>query len=497
MNSVEKPIQQISQQIDLLTVLIIIAAYVLVMIVIGFVTSKYNKNSSEYFLGGRTIGPWLASISSTASSESGWLVLGAVGLVYMEGISAWWFLPGCLFGYVINWTFLAKRMRQFSKERSSITLPDYIADIIGDRNHGLRSIAVTIIFLSLMVYVAAQFSASGKDLGAVFGLQIEEQWPVMIAGAGIIILYTLVGGFRAVVWTDYIQGLMMVIALVGMPFVALFSIADWSTIVSTITTEVPHFFVFTGKEAGFAVIGSIIGFLGIGLGYPGQPHVINRYMSARNDKAIAQGRIIAFSWGLLAYGGAIGLGIVGHALIPGLNKEESEMLLPLLSIQLLHPILAGVIIASVLAAIMSTASAQLLVASSALSHDVLGKISKKSLSQKQMVRFARLFVMLLGLLALVFALLYREVVFWMVLFAWSSLGAAFGPLVLLSLTKIKISFAGAAAGMIIGFLTTLIWKLSGLSNYIYELVPAFGLAILAIILGSKLKPNQSTSKLTN
>ncbi|MBU1882514.1 sodium/proline symporter, partial [bacterium] len=290
-------------------ILAIYILYLCVLLTVGFLTRKRTKTVADYFLGGRKVGPWLTAVSSTASSESGWIVLGATGLVYANGLSAWWFMPGCLAGYLVNWFFLAGKMRQHSKDNNSITVPDYISYSFGDRMHLLRSVAVLIIFFSMLGYVAAQFTASGKAFEAIFG------WPYVtgvLLGAVIIIIYTLMGGYFAVVWTDLIQGLLMAFGLIVMPVIAFFAVGGADAVAAAAPN--PEFFKWGGGATGSALLGSVVGLLGIGLGYPGQPHVITRYMGAADEAVIQKGKLISMVWGIAVFGGAVMLGLVGRAL---------------------------------------------------------------------------------------------------------------------------------------------------------------------------------------
>ncbi len=454
-------------------ILAIYILYLAVLLSVGFLTRGRTKTVADYFLGGRRVGPWLTAVSSTASSESGWVVLGATGLVYADGLSAWWFMPGCLAGYLINWLFLAGKMRRHSKENQSITVPDYISFSFGDRWQLLRSVSVLIIFFCMFGYVAAQFTAAGKAFEAIFGWHYATG---VLMGAVIIIIYTLMGGYIAVVWTDLIQGLLMAFGLVVMPVIAYFAVGGISVVISAAPN--PEFLTFTGGKTGYALFGLIVGLLGIGLGYPGQPHVITRYMGAASDDVIRRGRIISIVWGILVFGGAVLLGLVGRALIPQL--DDSEHLFPQAALMLLHPVIAGIMLSAILSAIMSTASSQLLVAASSVVKDFYENIFGKDPGERKLVNLSRITVLVLGTLSILFALAKVRVIFWFVLFAWSGMGAAFGPLMLLSVSKFRVNFWGALACMIIGFGVTVTWKLTGLSDtVIYELVPAFLLAFLA------------------
>ncbi len=563
----------------LLTQAITFSLYLLVVLIIGAYSYRFNRTITDYFLAGRKLGSWVSAISSTASSESGWVTLGAVGMAYSAGISAIWFVPGCLLGYVFNWYFLAPRLRRFSRENNTVTVPDHLEEAYGDDSHILRIVAVVIIFLSMMTYVAAQFQAAGKALDASFG--IPYKWGVL-TGAFIVIVYTLSGGFRAVSWTDLLQGLFMVVGLIIIPVMAMIKLGgpvelgkklasessgsrlqvrlgeegerkllylkdstesfelEGKTLVKTADGKGAYFRIqqsknkhkliptpgenfkingekmteesvilrqdtsisskklgenkikikyrrkndlvsLAGGETGFMILGLIVGLFGIGLGYPGQPHVLARYMGIENETKLRQGRLIAISWGILVYYGAMTAGLSARILLPDISDPEHALMD--LSVKLLHPVLAGIILAAIFAAIKSTADSQLLVASSAVARDLYQKIYNKEANQDKLVLVSRLTVVVLGICATIFAVLDIKVIFWFVLYAWSGLGASFGPVLILSLFWEKANRWGALAGMLVGFTTTIFWKMY-LSDLIYELVPAFVFALLAAVIVS-------------
>ena len=458
------------------TITVVFFIYMLVMLGIGWKTSRQTRSSSDFFLADRSLKAWVTAISSTASSESAWAVLGTVGLAYKEGLSAIWFLPGCLMGYLINWFFIAEKIRKRSEEIQAVTLPDYIENYFNDKNHLLRLISVIIIFSCMIAYVAAQFTAIGKTFDAVFG--VPHILSITIGGA-IVLGYTMMGGVRAVAWTDFIQGLIMVFGLIVLSIAAMSSLGGFPEMLIEIEKNSPETLEWMGGKSTTVFIGSMVGLLGIGLGYPGQPHVVTRYMAAKNTQAIQNGTWIALGWGLLMYSSSILLGICGQALFPGL--EDPEHLFPKAAEQLLPNVLTAIVLTGVLSAIMSTISAQILVAASTVAHDIYSKILNQSLSNEKIIFVSRLTVLLLGLGAMFIALGENRVIFWFVLFAWSGLGASFGPLILFTLYCKKITRQGAIAGMLTGFGITLVWKISGLSDsIIYELVPAFLLSCISI-----------------
>jgi sodium/proline symporter len=423
----------------------------------------------------------LTAFSSVASSESGWAILGTTGLAYKEGLASIWFIPGCLLGYILNWYLIAERLRRKSAQLKALTIPDYLEEYFKDSSHSIRVIAVVVISIFMLAYVSAQLTAVGKAFQAVFGISYSFS---IILGGSIIVFYTMLGGFRAVVWTDLIQGMLMVFALVFLPLIALFHIGGFSTLLSKVSLIDNALLSPFGRREGIILLGFIFGLLGIGLGYPGQPHVITRFMAARDRKAIQGGRIIALIWGLLVYSGAILLGLSGRTLIPQIS--DPEYIFPKISLLLLSPLLSGVMLSAVMSAIMSTADSQLLVATSSLIRDLYQKTFRKELDEHKLLRLSRLSLLALGILSILFALTRTRIIFWFVLFAWSGLGASFGPLILFTLFRSELPRKAGVMGMLTGFLTTFIWKLTGLSEkLIYELIPAFLLSFLIIWLMSR------------
>jgi sodium/proline symporter len=450
--------------------------YGIIMLWMGYTASRSTHSPNDFFLANRSLKAWVTAISSTASSESAWAVMGTVGLAYKDGLSALWFFPGCLLGYALNWFFIAERLREHSHQKGSLTIPDYLETHFNDHTHLLRITSVIIIFACMMAYIAAQFLAIGKTFDAIFDISHLVSIPI---GGAIVIFYTMMGGFRAVAWTDFIQGLLMVIGLVVLSLTAAIEVGGFAAISQKVNSLAPTALTWMGGKTTTVFLGSMIGLLGIGLGYPGQPHVITRYMAAKDTNAIKQGTWIAFGWGTLMYSSAILLGICGKVLFPGLS--DPEHLYPTAAEHLLPIFLTAFVMTSLLAAIMSTISSQLIVAASAMAHDIYSKIITNALNTSQVLTISRLTIFFIGLGAMLIALNDIDMIFWFVLFAWSGLGASFGPVILFTLYYKKTSREGAIGGILTGFLTTIIWKVTGLSeSIIYELVPAFFLSSIII-----------------
>jgi sodium/proline symporter len=450
---------------------VVLALYLGVLLLIAWRAARRTHGGEDFHLAGRSLGAWAAGISSTASSESGWVTLGAVGMTYAFGVSGLWYAPGCLLGYLVNLYFVAPRLRELSVRQRSVTLTDVLARRWGDPHHLLRVTSVTIIVASMMTYVAAQMTAAGKALATTLGLeQHAVRLPLVgvelslspyaigvLIGAAVITVVTLMGGFRSVAWTDLFQGLLMAAALIALPVYAVAVLGGFGALVHALGPISPDLLTATGGRVGPALWGFVIGELGIGLGYPGMPHVVTRYMATRNAEQLRRLRLIALLWGVAVFYGAGVVGLAGRVMLPDLADGETALMA--VSLRLLHPVLAGLMLAAVASAILSTVSSQLLVAASAVSYDVVEGAMGAHPDDRRSLHLGRWTVAVVGMLGVVLALGQARVVFWFVLFAWSALGASFGPLVLLALGTDRLNRFGALAGMLTGFGVTLAWKL--------------------------------------
>jgi len=454
----------------LATVGTVLVLYLAVLIFIGWRASRRTHGGVDFHLAGRSLGAWAAGVSSTASSESGWVTLGAVGMTYTYGVSGLWYAPGCLLGYLVNLYYVAPRVQQLSREQGSLTLTDIIARRWGDPRHVLRITSVVIILVSMMGYVAAQMTAAGKafsstlgleeSLGtlSVFGREIGGGYVLgVLLGAAVITLVTSLGGFRGVAWTDLFQGLLMAFALIALPAYAIYRIGGFGTVISGLGSIDPDLLTATGGRGSSAAWGFIVGNLGIGLGYPGMPHVITRYMAAKDRKQIHRLRLIAILWGVTVFYGAGVVGLIARVMSPDL--ADGERALMVVALKLLPPVLAGLMLAAVISAILSTVSSQLLVAASAVSYDVVEGVVGRHPDDRRSLVLGRWTVAAVGLLGVLLALSEVRLVFWFVLFAWSILGAAFGPLILLALGRNGVNRHGALACMLVGLGVSVAWKL--------------------------------------
>ncbi len=458
-------------------ILATLVAYHLALLGIGVWAARRTRGGEDFHLGGRGLGPWVAALSSAASSSSAWTLLGVSGAAWGLGLAALWLFPACLGGFALNWYLVAGRLRRASVREGSLTLLEFLAGGLPPpwRRRFLQP-AAAIVLLSLGAYVASQFQAAGKTFAASLDV---ETGPAVVLGAVLILAYTLLGGFWAVSLTDCLQGLVMAAASVLVPGAALLAVGGPAGMLAGLREaglDDPF-----GASGGLAAgLGLVAGFLGIGLGYPGQPHVVNRFMALRSEEEVARGRRIALGWAMVIYSGMLVTGWCARSLLdPGL--EDREQALILLTSELFPPVVAGVIVAAVLSAIMSTADSQLLVCASTLSHD----LGRRGAGGRAVLQ-GRLAVLAVTAAATVAALLVEETIFRSVLFAWSGLGAAFGPLLLVRLLRGPVRPPWSLAAMLAGFAVSVVWyETPALKARMYELVPAFLVALVLAVAGSR------------
>ena len=464
-------------------------AYLFLIFVIGIVAWLRTNTLSDYILGGRTLGKWTTAISAGASDMSGWLLLGLPGYAYLAGMEAIWIIIGLFIGTACNWYLVAPRLRQDTETLdNSLTIPEYFEHRFNDHTHLLRIISALIILLFYFFYTSSGLVAGGKLFESVFG--ISYTWSVVF-GAGTILIYTCLGGFLAVSWSDLIQGLLMALALTVVALLAINQLNGFGSLYQSmqiINFELTDPFTEVDGQA-LGIIG-IVSLLGWGLGYFGQPHILIRFMATDHIKHIPAARRIALSWTALGLIAALIIGFSGLALLPQhLNDADSEkVFIELLSV-LLHPLPAGICLAAILAAIMSTADSQLLVASSAITEDMF-KTFKKDASDQSQVSVGRIAVVILTIAATVLSLQPNNKVLDLVAYAWAGFGAAFGPVILFALFKKQLSRSSALMGMLSGGLTVIIWKNIQIDNSIfelYELVPGFVFACLTIFLVNQIQ----------
>lgn len=465
--------------------LISLAAYFVLMMAIGlYAWRKSTSNVSEYMLGGRNLHPAVGALSAGASDMSGWMLMGLPGAIYLTGLSAAWIAVGLVIGAYLNYLLVAPRLRVFTElADDAITIPDYLEKRFRDKSRALRIISSAVIVIFFTLYTSAGIVAGGKLFEASFGLNYELG---LFITAGVVIAYTLFGGFLAVSLTDFVQGCIMFLALIIVPIVTLQVLDGWDAAQVAVNSVNP---AALSWFEGATTIG-IISSLAWGLGYFGQPHIIVRFMAIRSLKDIATARWIGMSWMIVTVLGAVFVGLLGLAYVTstGLVLADPETIFILLSEMLFHPLVTGFLLAAILAAIMSTISSQLLVSSSSLTEDFYKIFVRQSASQTELVLVGRLSVLVVSLIAIGLAYDRESNVLSLVSNAWAGFGAAFGPIILLSLYWKRLTRDGALAGMITGAGTVLFWlyaplSIAGgsLSDWIYEIVPGFLLSMVMAI----------------
>ncbi|MDD2579254.1 MAG: sodium/proline symporter PutP [Eubacteriales bacterium] len=475
---------------------IIFIVYLIGMLAVGTYFYRRNTNISDYVLGGRTLNPFVTSLSAQASDMSGWLLLGLPGLAYLSTgglLEATWTAVGLAGGTYLNWLLVAKRLRNYTQiSGDAITLPQYFENRFRDRSHVLRGLSAFVILLFFLFYTSSGFVAGAKLFSTVFDLSYHT---ALIIGVLVIVSYTFLGGFKAVCWTDLFQGLLMLAAITITPIIAM---QRSGGLFASFQTDFADFSDFVTNADGQAVsLIVIISWAAWGLGYFGQPHILVRFMGIRSAKEIRPARYIAMVWVLLSLAAAVVVGIAGRSYLGAkgiiLSAVDSETVFMRLVTDLFPPLIAGVLLSAILAAIMSTADSQLLVTSSAITGDFYQAVFRRGASDRELLWVGRVTVILIALVAGLLASDQNSSVFKLVSYAWAGFGAAFGPVVLLSLYWPKMTRNGALAGILTGGLTVVIWKnLSGGLFDIYEIVPGILLSLVTIVTVSWLGKSPNT-----
>ena len=475
--------------------IIAVAAVYLGLLAAFAIWSRRETQTLEgYFLAGRKLPFWVVAFSTNATGESGWLLLGLTGMGYAVGAKAYWVVVGEVIGVALSWLFVSRRLKRLSDATSSITVPDVLTARLEDRWHLIRGIAVFIILSMVTVYISAQMIATGKAVSSFTDFGYDTG---IYVGAAIIIAYTFVGGYKAVSYTDVLQGVLMLVGLIVVPLVAIDAAGGWGSISANLAAQDPallDFFSFTGD--GIAGWIGVISFLAIGLPFLGVPQLLVRYMSARDDNELKKARWVSIVVMVFFGIGAVTAGIAGRALFPGL--EDSETIFPLLSTEFFPPIITGVLLVIVLSAIMSTADSLLLLASSAVVRDTMQKILGSQKSDHRLALYGKIATLVIGVVGVTLAFQVEALIFWFVLFAWSGLGSAFGPVVLCLLYYKKTTGTGVAAGMSAGFLTSVVWVLALKEHTygLYEALPGFivGVAVTLLVSALTAKPEPSPGR---
>ncbi len=480
------------------TVLITFVAYFAVMLGIGYEAYRRTATSSDYFLGGRSLGPWTAALSAGASDMSGWLLLGLPGYAFMAGLEAFWLGAGLLMGTWLNWMLVAKRLRIYSKALGdSLTLSEYFSNRFNDRSKVLQRLSAMFILLFFLFYTSSGLVAGGKLFETAFGLDYRC---AIILGAISVISYTLFGGFLAVCWTDLVQGLLMSVALIIVPLVALDFSGGIGHVVTTMHLKNPELLnIMTDVYGNPLSAITILSLLGWGLGYFGQPHILARFKAVKSVEVMPTARRIAVTWTGFCILGAFLVGLAGMVYVdshPGIILEDPEQVFMLLVSSLFNPLVAGILLAAILAAIMSTADSQLLVCSTAFAEDLYRDMFRRDATQQEVLRVGRVSVVVISIIACLLAMNPDSNVLGLVSYAWAGFGAAFGPSLLISLFWRRMTRNGALAGILVGGMTVVVWKqLAGGWFDLYEIIPGFIFSSIAIVAVSLLDGCLSTHSL--
>ena len=454
----------------------------------------FNKSQEDYLLAGRKLGPWVTAFSERASGESAWLLLALPGAAISVGLGEAWTVIGITLGIIASWYLIAERLRKETEKYDALTIPEYLHRKYQDNSNVIRLFSAVIIAFFFTFYVSAQLHASGKVINSLFGLS-----PVngIIIGAAVIISYTLMGGFFAVAWTDLLQGILMIGTLVILPIAGFLELQGSEYTLSDDLLQIGESNAsFTMGRGGLAAVSVILGGLSWGLGYLGQPHLVIRYMAIRNPIDVKKARTIAILWALPGITGAflIGLVALNYYGPEYFNYFDVEQAMPLLALELLPPVFAGLLISGAVAAMMSTADSQLLVSTSAITEDFIHQYLGINISNKALVRLSRFTIVILGLFAFGIAYLselQQRNIFGVVSYAWSGLGSAFGPALLLSLWWSDTTRKGIIAGLLTGFLTTIIWANTDLKLIVTERLVSFVFAFLMVVIVSRIDKDKT------
>lgn len=457
-------------------ILVTLVAYKLILIAIGFWAQRRTSSNEDFFLGGRQLGPFVAALSYSASASSAWMLLGLSGAAFIMGLSAIWIFAGIFSATLFAWFWIAPRLQKVGHEGRFVTLTDFlVAGSEGRWRQAIAGLASLVIVISFILYVAAQFQGAGQTFSTTFAMDPDHS---IIIGGVVIMIYSLLGGFWAVSLTDSLQGVLMAFAALLLPAMALAAVGGPAGLMAGLdAVSSASQLSLSAGNVGLAAAGFVVGMMGIGLGYFGQPHLLNRFMALRDPKALSQARLISTAWYFIVVGGMVLLGLCGHVLMPGFDNPEG--LLFALTNSLLPVLLAGLVTAAVLSAIMSTADSLLLAAASAISHDL-------GLSRRagwHPITISRIAMAVISIIAIGVAIFLPEAIFSRVLFAWNAIGAAFGPTVILRLAGMRFSGRLVFLAIAVGFFGTLFfsWQANWPGDFAERVIPfAAGLAVLIL-----------------
>ena len=453
------------------TTVTVLIVYLGILAALAIWSRRETHTLAGYYLAGKKLPFWVVAFSTNATGESGWLLLGLSGMGYAVGVQAYWVVVGEILGIGAAWWLVARRLKKFGDEADAITVPDVLAAKFADKWHLIRGIAVAIILVMVTAYVTAQMVASGKAFQSFLGMEYSTG---VIVGSIFIIGYTFVGGYKAVSYTDVVQGVLMLLGIIAVPIAAVAYAGGWGEVQSNLVLQDPAlvdmFAVSDGNKPAWIAIAS---FIAIGLPFLGVPQLLVRFMSARDDGEIKKARIVSMSVLLIFTAGAVTAGVAGRALYPGL--EDAETIFPVLSNNLFPPIIAGMLLVVVLSAIMSTVDSLLLLASSAVVRDTYQKIIGTDKSEETLSNYGKIVTVIIGAIAVVLGIQEPRVIFDFVLASWSGLGSAFGPVIIGILYYKRITWEGVVSGMLGGFVASVSWLMFFKADYhgLYEAIPGF------------------------
>ena len=458
--------------------------YLIFLLFIGFFFYKKTNNIEDYLLGGRSMGVWVTALSAQASDMSGWLLMGLPGAVFLYGVGQSWIAIGLFIGTVLNWILVAPRLRNYTEKTNSLTLSSFFENRFKDPTGLLRIISAIITLIFFTIYASSGMAGAGKLFESMFDIPYAA---AVIGGCIVIVLYTFLGGFLAVCWTDLFQGALMFFSILIVPIFAINTHGGFEAIqVAAAAKEISMSLFDSG--AGMAGIIAIISTMAWGLGYFGQPHILARFMSISDAKELSRSTVIATIWVFISLIGAIFVGLIAITMYKEAPGGDAEKVFIYMISDLFNPWIGGILLAAILSAIMSTIDSQLLVSSSALTEDFYQKIVKHDASEKELIWVGRFCVIIISVIAMVLALNPKSNILSLVSYAWGGFGAAFGPVVLMALFSKKTTWKSALLGMITGAVVCVVWKEVGLGSIMYEIVPGFLANFIVILIVNKINP---------
>jgi len=460
------------------------------LIAIGVVTYLRTKSYSDYNLAGRSNNKWVTALSAESSDMSGWLLMGLPGAAYAAGFSSIWILIGLIFGTMFNWIFAANRLRIASESFNAFSITEYFEKRVNDKKGSVALVSGIAIIIIMIINSSAEIIGSGKLLNATFGMDYSVG---IVVGLVIVVLYTFLGGYMAVSWSNLFQGTIMFFALLLVPVAVIVKVGGLGGMVDSIYQSMPTFFQFCNGETGFTAASIILSGFGVGICYFGVVHVLTCFMAIKKSSEIKDSTLIATVWVSLTCFGAVIIGMLGAYIFPTIADPEQVFFA--MGREFFPPSLLGLFAAAVMAAILSSVSAYIIVAAAAFGANIYRRLSKQGGDEKKVVRLQRIAVIVIALLAFLMSL-EPDVVFSVALLATAGLGSCFGPLVMFSLYTNKVNRKGAIASVVVGLVTVIVWYYSGLSSYIYEAIPGMFISTIVLLAVSKATggPDEETTK---